>query len=484
MTSLREIMDPIANAEQEIMVPLRFASRMTGYRMTFLKPNSYFLLLLFLRDDAHVDGAEYCSAEASEEDAEFCRILVRAVFKGKASHKQGHRKPDTGKHAATPQHFPGVTRLLGNANLYGQEAEEEYSYRLTENEGERNSAKHGHIETAELDFDTGICKRKNRHDTKVHPRHKHLVQAFLQRNTFACPALEHRKHFVLFIAVLRLARKHIAHATCELGHHAFRHHGLSRHGEAKEHARNRRVHTGLDKERPHGNTREMQQQHIAHANAEENIEQGEEHKGHSKSAKVDAVAARVANRNHENRTDIVCNRQGQNHHAERMRHLLAQNSHAADHERDIRRRRDSPAVRRSRRAKRQVNQSGEQHTARRGDNREARRLRVVEFAVGHFAFDFEPDVEEEYRHQRVVDEPVQIARAHPAANRHHERQMPKVFIGFWREVRPDEGRKRHNDKHYAARRLHLHQAFNRGDNLTYRGFRKHVFNFIAASYSC
>ena len=55
---------------------------------------------------------------------------------------------------------------------------------------------------------------------------------------------------------------------------------------------------------------------------------------------------------------------------------------------------------RSMRTQGQVNQRGEKHTARRGNNRQTRRLRVPEFAVGHLALDFEPDIEEENRHHR------------------------------------------------------------------------------------
>ena len=133
--------------------------------MTFL--NSKLYQLFFLRHDAHVDGSKDSGAKASEEDAKLCRVLVRAVLKRKSSHKEGHRKTDTGKHAAAPEDFPGVARLLGNANLHGKEAKEENTYRLTEDEGKRHGAKHRHVKAAELDFDTGIRERKERHNASI-----------------------------------------------------------------------------------------------------------------------------------------------------------------------------------------------------------------------------------------------------------------------------------------------------------------------------
>ena len=229
------------------------------------------------------------------------------------------------------------------------------------------------------------------------------------------------------------------------------------------------------------------QQQVTHANAEQHVNQDQQGKARTEGTEVDAVPARVANRNHQNRADIVGNRQSQNHHAERMRDLLAQNRHTAHHERDIRRRRDSPAVRRavrSMRAKQQVDNRREQHTASRRDNRQARRLRVPQFPVGHLALHFQADVEEEYRHQRIVDEPVQVRGTEPAADRHGEWHVPEVMVRFRSQVRPEQGRHRHNDKNNTARRLHLHQALDRRDNLANRCFREKIFYFVATRYFC
>ena len=154
---------------------LRLRSAQAAAGMTFLSSKLH--QLFFLRYNAHVDGSKDSGTKASEEDAKLCRVLVRTVFKSKASDKESHRKSDTGKHATTPKDFPGVARLLGNANLHREEAEEENTNRLTEDESERHGAKHRNIQTTELDFDTGIRERKERHDAKVHPRDKHLVHA-------------------------------------------------------------------------------------------------------------------------------------------------------------------------------------------------------------------------------------------------------------------------------------------------------------------
>ena len=170
-----------------------------------------------------------------------------------------------------------------------------------------------------------------------------------------------------------------------------------------------------------------------------------------------------------------------------MRHLLSENRHAAHHKRNIGRRRDTPAMRgtiRSMRTQGQVNQRGEKHTARRGNNRQTRRLRVPEFAVGHLALDFEPDIEEENRHHRVVDEPVQVRRPHPAPNRHREGQVPKMMVTFRSKVRPQEGRNRHDDQDDTAGRLHLHQAFHRRNNLADGCFREQIFYLVAARNFC
>ena len=228
-------------------------------------------------------------------------------------------------------------------------------------------------------------------------------------------------------------------------------------------------------------------QQVAYADSEQDVDKHEQGETGAEGGKVDAVTARVADGNHEDGSDIVCDGKSQDHHAERMRHLLSEDSHAAHDERDIGRSRNTPTMGGgmfSMRAQQQVDERGEQHAARCRYNRQAGGLRVPELTVGHFALDFESDVEEENRHHRVVDEPVQVCTANPAANRESERHVPEVMVRFWTQVRPQQGGNRHDDKDNAPGSLHLHQPFHRRDDFTDGSFREQIFYFIATRYFC
>ena len=142
----------------------------------------------------------------------------------------------------------------------------------------------------------------------------------------------------------------------------------------------------LHKEGPDRDADNAVQQQVPHANAEHQVDKHQESNASAKGCKVDSIAAGVTDSNHKNRADVIGNGKGQDHHTQCVWNLLAKDRHATHHEGDIRGCRNTPTAGGADFAtgtKRQINQRREQHTASRRNNRKARRLRVMQFTIGH-----------------------------------------------------------------------------------------------------
>ena len=223
--------------------------------------------------------------------------------------------------------------------------------------------------------------------------------------------------------------------------------------EAQQHARERRVESRAQHADPDHGSRQQVGESRSHA---EPLQQENGHharRDHEETGRRNA--ARVVERDHENRHDVVDDGERQQQHAQRRRHAPPDERQHPDREGDIGRCRYRPAAPRGRIAVgEKVEQRGQHHTARRGDDRERGDLEIREHALVHLAADLEPDHEKENTHESIVHPEAQVLRRDEPCDPQARPDLPERLVGLRPGgIRPDEGEGRCGEQHDSAHRL-------------------------------
>jgi hypothetical protein len=200
-----------------------------------------------------------------------------------------------------------------------------------------------------------------------------------------------------------------------------------------------------------------------HAEALEHRDRREPDPARHQRGHVDARA--VAERDDEDRADVVGDREREQHDAEPGRHAGAEERHAADDEGDVGGHRDAPAVRGlTSRLEREVDRRRHHHAADRRHQRQHRLAGLPQLAEHQLALHLQADDEEEEHHQAVVD---------PVLERVLEAERPDADAGLRppevvealgeRRVGEREGHRRAGEQHQAPRRLDVQETLERAD---------------------
>ncbi|OIQ67668.1 hypothetical protein GALL_507500 [mine drainage metagenome] len=169
----------------------------------------------------------------------------------------------------------------------------------------------------------------------------------------------------------------------------------------------------------------------------------------------------IEHRNDEDCAHVVENGEGEQEDLERGRHAFADQCQHAHRKGDVGSRRNRPTLRGVRVAavERRVDQRGHRHAPKRGHTGKHHIARVLELALQHLSLQFQPDQEEEHRHQPVVDPKDQRFRQPLAINQHGDFDVEQVFIGGGkRRVCHDHRQRRRDQQQDAACRLVLEKA--------------------------
>ncbi len=163
--------------------------------------------------------------------------------------------------------------------------------------------------------------------------------------------------------------------------------------------------------------------------------------------------ARVEERDHQHRADVVDDRERRQKDLEPRRHAASQQSQNPEREGDIRRHRGPPR-RRSRTAEveRGIDRGRHDHAAQRGGRRQRRPLKRGQLADPHLALDLEPDEEEEHHHEAVVDQVMERRADREGSDIESDRELPEVVVrrGPGR-VRPGQRDRRGEEQHDSSR---------------------------------
>ncbi|MEZ5296970.1 MAG: hypothetical protein R2697_12060 [Ilumatobacteraceae bacterium] len=130
----------------------------------------------------------------------------------------------------------------------------------------------------------------------------------------------------------------------------------------------------------------------------------------------------IEDRDHEDGTDVVDDRQCEQEQLHPRRCAAADEGDDTRDDGDVGRHGDAPAVRRVAAGVEQgVDDSGHDHAAESADDRQRRLFRVAQFALGHLTLDLETGDEEEQHHGQVVD---------PLLDREVDREVADADHGF------------------------------------------------------
>ena len=162
------------------------------------------------------------------------------------------------------------------------------------------------------------------------------------------------------------------------------------------------------------------------------LEQPQDHHQQSGPHQRDGIdALGIPDGNHQNRTQIVDNRQRheEGHHG--AGHAIAEQGDTAHREGDICRHRDTPAARLDTvTVEAGINQRRYHHAADGRHHRQHCLFQVRQLTDEELPFQFEPHQEKEHGHQAIVDPVVQAQGERPVAYTQADRQVQQVLVSF------------------------------------------------------
>ena len=133
----------------------------------------------------------------------------------------------------------------------------------------------------------------------------------------------------------------------------------------------------------------------------------------------------------DNRAQVVKNRNRQQKDFGGLRNLASDQHQNANRKRDIGRGRNRPSVHIRRSAvDNRVNNRGTANAAQRRQTRHQHLADVGQKAFGHFAFQFQTDLQEKEHHQNVVDPPFNRFREHRRSDAEGYLRFQKMRDGF------------------------------------------------------
>jgi hypothetical protein len=164
---------------------------------------------------------------------------------------------------------------------------------------------------------------------------------------------------------------------------------------------------------------------------------------------------RVEHRDHQDRADVVDDREGQQEQPCRRRDPAAEQAEHPDRERDVGRHRDPPTPAGVAAAcDRDVDQRGDRHAPERSSDRQRGRARVAEVTADELVLDLQADDEEEDDHQRVVDPVLEALLDAEVSDLEAHVGVPEVEVRLRPgRVRPHERCRRGQEQQDRARRL-------------------------------
>ncbi len=168
----------------------------------------------------------------------------------------------------------------------------------------------------------------------------------------------------------------------------------------------------------------------------------------------------VGDRDDQDGTDVVHDRQGEEQDLQRKGDTRAEQGQEPDHERNVGGHRDAPASPPGPAAfHRQVDGGGHDHPPEGRRDRQRRLPGVLEFAEGDFALDLQADDEKEDGHQPVVDPEQERLVQLEAPECEADPRLPDFGErGGPRRIGEDEGEHRAGEQHDAAGRLDVQEA--------------------------
>jgi hypothetical protein len=166
-----------------------------------------------------------------------------------------------------------------------------------------------------------------------------------------------------------------------------------------------------------------------HARAAEDQQAGERGAGDGEGCRREVVG--VEQRDDHDRTNIVQDGERHQEHLEPHGHAVAEERKHAEREGDVGGRGNRPALRGERIApvEPKVDRGGQRHPARRRERGEHPLRGTGELACLHLAREFQPDEEEEHRHQPVVDPQEQRLGDVEAADPHLDGGVEEAGVG-------------------------------------------------------
>ena len=162
----------------------------------------------------------------------------------------------------------------------------------------------------------------------------------------------------------------------------------------------------------------------------------------------------VEDRDHDDRTDVIDDREGEQEQLESRWHPRPQEREDADREGDVGRHRDAPAAASvASEIHGNEDQGRERHSSESGEGRQRGRPPIAQLAVDDLALDLEADHEEEDGHQAVVDPMPQIEAQRGVAAADRDDMPPHILIRGRVDIRPDERDQRAREEDEARERL-------------------------------
>ena len=338
--------------------------------------------------------------ERGQQDRDL-RLLRQQVGAGERQPGDEDRdgEADAGDRTEAEHHRPGgALGQLRDAEAYGQEGRGVDADRLAEDQPQDDAEadRFGEDLADRAQLDARVGEREDgKHDVRGHR---------VQR---ADEPLDHRHRLLeqepqpgelvgVEVAVLQGAGGEIAR---DLLLEQRRRRGE----QADRDAGQRGVHAGLEQGEPHADAEDRvdhdapDPQHAGHDHQAEETE-GDREPGQRE-------VAGVEHRDHQDRADVVDDRERQQEQPRGRRDPPTQHAQHPDREGDVGRHRDAPAgtAVAARRVEREVDTGRHHHPADRRDDRQGRGARVAQVAVDQLVLDLQADDEEEDHHQGVVD---------------------------------------------------------------------------------
>ena len=184
---------------------------------------------------------------------------------------------------------------------------------------------------------------------------------------------------------------------------------------------------------------------------------------------------RIEQRDHQNRPEVVDDRQGRQEDFQRQRHPVAQQRQHTDGKCDIGGHRNTPPRRIVVTViEDQVNGCRKQHSADGRRDGHRRLAGTRQFAGDNFTLDLQSDIEKEDHHQPVVDPMLDALRQGESVEADREMTLQDAVVPpFGRgQVAQHEGQHHEYHQHHAARPRAVHKpivAFREVENFTPRG---------------